>query len=244
MTELALGAPLGWRGRVPLRHKIVAAVAMLLTLLTLTILLAVVLVARLGSAESRINDQSVPFATSVDAAALAAKGVANDERGFLMTGDRRYLGEADARVVRARTAFAAALQAAGTENERRMVNQAGESFETWVVRLQEEFATYPKDRAAAVRASLGETRELRKTYETDLAGAQGLAASSLADRSASVAGSAADSRNLLLGCLLVVLAAGLVIGWWLVRLVAVPLLRLLTLLSTVTAEHDPAERAR
>ena len=237
VTDVPLGAPLGWRGRVPLGRKVVLALATLLGLLTLTILLAVVLVARLGSAETRINDQQVPFATSVDAAALAAKGVANDERGFLITGDRRYLGEAHARIVRARMAFAGAVQAASTEEERRTVGQAGESFETWVIRLQDEFATYPKDRAAAVKASLGDTRELRKAYETDLANAQSLAATSLADGNASIAGSAAHSRNLLLGCLLVVLAAGLVIGWWLVRLVAIPVQRLLTLISVLVTDN-------
>jgi CHASE3 domain sensor protein len=204
--------------------------------MTMTVLLAVILVTRLGTDETRINDQNVPFATSVDAAALAAKGMANDERGYLISGDRRYLGEADARIVQARRAFAAAAQAASTEDERRTVSQASDSFETWVVRLQDEFATFGKDRVAAVKSSLGETRELRKTYEIDLSTAQTLAASSLADGNASIVGSASASRNLLLGCLLAVLAAGLVIGWWMVRLVALPVQRLLTIISDLSPD--------
>jgi CHASE3 domain sensor protein len=229
--DLTLSVPRGWGGRIPLGRKVLLALGTLLALLTLTILLAVVLVNRLGSAEIRINDRNLPFATSVDAAALAAKGVANDERGYLISGDRRYLGEAEARMVQARKAFAAASGSAATEEERRAVAQAADSFETWAVRLQDEFATFPKDRAAAVRASLGETRELRKNDETDLAQAQALAVRSLRGENASIAGSAASSRNLLLWCLLAVLCAGLVIGWWMVRLVAAPVQRLLTLVS-------------
>jgi hypothetical protein len=162
--------------------------------------------------------------------------VANDERGYLISADRRYLGEAEARIVQARKAFAAALDSATTQEERRAVAQASDSFETWAVRLQEEFATFPKDRAAAVQASLGETRELRKTYESDLAEAQSMATASLAGENASIAGSASSSRDLLLGCLLAVLAAGLVIGWWIFRLVAIPVHRLLTLVSDLPLE--------
>jgi methyl-accepting chemotaxis protein len=231
MLSTVAETPRGWGGRLPLGYKVMLAVGGLVGLLTVTILLAVALMARLATAEMRLNDREIPFASSVDAAALQAKGVANDERGFLMTGDRRYLGEADARIAHARAAFAAAAQAANDAEERRTVSAASDSFETWVIRLQEEFAAYPRDHAASVDASLGSTREVRKNYESSLAQAQVLAQRSIADSDTAIAGAVSRSTRILLGCLAVVLLSGFLMGWWLVRLIAVPLHRLLTFLA-------------
>jgi len=61
--------------------------------------------------ETAFNDRAVPYADSVAAAALTAKGIANDERGFLMTGNGRFIEEADRRVQRARASFAASAAA-------------------------------------------------------------------------------------------------------------------------------------
>ena len=223
--------PRGWGGRLPLGYKVTLAVGGLVGLLSLTILLAVVLMARLAATEMRLNDTEIPFASSVDSAALQAKGVANDERGFLMSGDRRYLGEADARIAHARAAFAAAAQAANTPEERRTVSAASDSFETWVIRLQDEFAAYPRNRAASVDASLGSTREIRKSYESSLAQAQVLAQRSIADSDSAITRAVSTSTRILLGCLAVVLLLGFLMGWWLVRLIAVPLQRLLSFLA-------------
>lgn len=231
MASTVAWTPRGWGARLPLGYKVMLAVGGLVGLLTVTILLAVTLMARLAAQEMRLNDREIPFANSIDPAALQAKGVANDERGFLMTGDRRYLGEADARIAHARAFFATAAQVANDSQERRTVSVASDSFEAWVIRLQEEFAAYPHNHAASVTASLGSTRQIRKDYETNLAQAQTLAQRSIATGDSAIAGSASNSTRILLGCLAVVLLSGFLVGWWLVRLVALPLQRLLSLLA-------------
>src|SRR4249919_2820426 len=86
-------APRGWGGRLPLSHRVTLAIAALLVLVTVSMLLAIGVVTRLAAGESRLNGRDVPFAGYVGSVALAAKGVANDERGFLISGDRAYVGE-------------------------------------------------------------------------------------------------------------------------------------------------------
>lgn len=52
--------------------------------------------ARLGDvddAREHIGTRSAPYAAALNAAATDMKGMANDERGYLMTGDEKFLGE-------------------------------------------------------------------------------------------------------------------------------------------------------
>ena len=224
-------APRGWRGRLPLSHRVMLAIGALLTLVTISLLLAVGLVTRLAAGESRLNGRDVPFASYVGSVALAAKGVANDERGFLISGDRAYVVEADDRIAEARSALAGARREAPDAQARATMGRAGDSFERWVARLQQEFAVYPNDRAAAISASLGPNRELRKSYESDLAQAQALARRTIAQGDSSFALTVSWSTRILLGCLVAALAFGVLVGAWIVRLIALPLQRLLTILS-------------
>jgi hypothetical protein len=62
-------------------------------LLALLVVAVWLIVAHRGH-EQRLNAGAVPHAHAVAAAALAAKGFANDERGCLMTGDRRFVAQA------------------------------------------------------------------------------------------------------------------------------------------------------
>lgn len=84
----------------------------------------------------------MPYGNAVDAAALAAKGIANDERGFLLSGDATFVTEASARTASARTAFGQAAAAGHTDAERAVIRVAQAQFESWVATVQHEFSQY------------------------------------------------------------------------------------------------------
>jgi CHASE3 domain sensor protein len=69
-----------------------------------SMLVAIVFVVGLKADETHLNDRDVSYASAVAAAALNAKGIANHERGFLLTGDPRVIDEADHRMRGARAA--------------------------------------------------------------------------------------------------------------------------------------------
>jgi methyl-accepting chemotaxis protein len=124
----------------------------------------------------------------VAAAALNAKGIPNHERGFLLTGDTRFIDEAGHRMRGARAAFAGAVSAADGAAPRQVVNQARAAFERWVQAVHGEFVTFQAgDHHGAVTASLGPDQAHRKTYEQSLARAQALGANSIQSAWSSVA---------------------------------------------------------
>jgi methyl-accepting chemotaxis protein len=203
----------------------------LIGLMTLIVLLAVVLITRLASVETRVNQKDVAFTNATSAAALNAKGVANDERGFLISGDQSYLDEASTRIPQVRAALITAQLRATDDRQRQVVRTASVGFDRWVTSLQQEFATYATDPATAINASLGPTRELRKDYEANLAQAQALGQTAIRDGDASVTEAASRSTRVLLGCLVLVLVVGVGVSTWMIKLIALPLHRLVTYLS-------------
>src|SRR5207244_1663595 len=112
--------------------------------------------------------------------ALAAKGVANDERGFLLSGGRAtYREEADRRIAEAQAAFGGAAGAAATDEQRRAAIAAEAGFERWVATVREVFAGYASARQAATAKAVGRDRAVRKRYEAMLARAQSLGAQAI-----------------------------------------------------------------
>jgi methyl-accepting chemotaxis protein len=204
----------------------------LLGLLVVSMLVAIVIVLRLGHGETRLNDRDVPYAGAVAEASLNAKGIANDQRGFLLTGDSTFIDEADRRVGDARKAFETAQSAAQNVGQRQAVGTARAGFEQWAQAVHGEFATFQAgDRQRAITASLGADRELRKSYEQSLADAQALGDSSIQSASSSVAAASSRAVWILVVCLLIALAIGASVAYWLMRSVAFPLFRLAALLT-------------
>jgi pyridoxine 5'-phosphate synthase PdxJ len=62
-------------------------VGSLLALLAASMLIAIVVVVSLKADERHLNDRDVHYASAVAVAALNAKGIANDQRGYLLTDD-------------------------------------------------------------------------------------------------------------------------------------------------------------
>ena len=221
-----------WRGRLPMGYQVLLGVGSLLALLAVSILVAILLVVGVKHDETHLNDRDVPYASAVATAALTAKGIANDQRGFLLTGDPTFTDEADRRITAARSAFAAAASTAADAGQRQALNEARAGFERWVRAVHSEIATFTAgDARGAVTMSLGPDRELRKSYEASLARAQTLGANSIQSAQNSVAAASSRSVRILLTYLLIAMTIGVGIAYWLVRSIALPVYRLVSLLT-------------
>jgi methyl-accepting chemotaxis protein len=212
-------------------RQMLLGLGILLALLAVSMLAAISLVVGLKHDENGLNDRDVPYASAIATAALAAKGIANDQRGFLLTGDRTFIEEADRRVGEARTAFGTAMKAAVDSPRRQACSEAEAGFDRWIRAVHDEFAMFEAgDHAGAISASLGPDRELRKAYEQSLDSAQTLAESSIKSAANSVTAASSRSVWILVTCLLVALVVGLCVAWWLMRTIARPLFGLVDLL--------------
>jgi methyl-accepting chemotaxis protein len=220
------------RGRLPIGFQVLLGAGGLFSLLVACIVLAVVLVMTVSNNQAELVNHDVPYASSVATAGLAAKAAANDERGFLMSGEPYYLAEANRNIAAARAAFATAAGNTKQAQERQAVVTAHAGFNRWVRAIRQEFALYLAGRPEqAIEAGLGANRELRKQYEASLARAQTLGAINIRASSNSTATSSSRSVTILLTALIVALAAGLAITVWLFRSVARPVYRLVAILS-------------
>ena len=214
----------------------------LLALVLFSTVAALYVVIGMSHDQARITDRELSYGEAVDAAALQAKGVANDERGFLLSGDAKFLAEAERRIGSARSAFGTAQEVAATPQQHAAAAGALAGFERWVSAVHREVADFKSgDRRLAIDASLGESRTLRKAYEGSLTEAQELDVAQIASSRQTMDAESSRSIHALsvfLGCALLV---GVLISAWLVRAIAVPVARLVALLSSTGAETVPIE---
>jgi methyl-accepting chemotaxis protein len=73
----------------------------------------------------------VPYGSAINEAALNAKAEANDQRGFLLSGDLGYFEEANRRIDAAGAVFKRALALADPA-QRKAVSAALNGFERWI----------------------------------------------------------------------------------------------------------------
>jgi CHASE3 domain sensor protein len=169
-----------------------------------------------------VLERQTRFASGIQSAALHAKGIANDERGFLLSGSSEFLIEMDERKSLARAALADALDNAEGEQVG-AVEVARAGFERWLSAVGADVATFRAgDREAALDTSLGATRGLRKAYERSLGHAQVLGEQGvlLAERSMSAAST--RSVAVLFGYLVIAIAVGVAVLGWFVHAVLRP----------------------
>jgi methyl-accepting chemotaxis protein len=199
----------------------------LLALLAASMAVAMLLVVGLGHDQTHLNDRDVPYGSAITEAALNAKAVANDQRGFLLSGDPRYFEETNRRIAAARGAFAAADRLADPGAQRQAVRAAAAGFERWVEVVHGEFASFQQgNQRGAIAASLEADRRLRGAYEASLAGARAMGAGAIEAKKSSVEAESTRSLRILLGCALAALAIGCGVAIWLVRSIALPVSRL------------------
>jgi CHASE3 domain sensor protein len=207
--------------------KVLIGLGSLVALLAGAVGVAVFMIVSLEGRTTSLSDRHVRYSTAMHQAALEAKGIANDERGYLISGNPEFLQELQTRSGSAREAFALASGYAVGARERAAVNEARAGFERWLRALRRELAAYRAGfRKQAVATSLGRTRELRKVNERSLARAHALGLRSIESATSSVSSSASRSVTILLVYLAFALIAGLAIAFWIVRTLLKPAYRL------------------
>jgi methyl-accepting chemotaxis protein len=214
-----------WSGRVRLAsdRQVLVAVGGLLALLAVAVGVAVFLIVSLEDNATDVSHRHVQYATAIHEAALSAKGIANDQRGFLLSGNPEYLEEVEVRTVEARSAFVLAASYAVGASQREAVNEARAGFERWLRVLRADIAAYRAGfEERAVEASLGSTRQLRKNYERSLADAYVLGVRSIDSATDSLSSSASRSVTILLVYLALALVVGVAVALWVVRAILRP----------------------
>jgi len=217
---------------MPIGPRVLLYVGSLLAIVAGAIAVAVVLMVNQGHAEKRLTATSLPYASDLSAAALQAKGLANDERGFLMTGRAAFRDEAGRRALLARDEFAAAARHAATPAEQTAVAAASDGFDRWWAAVQQEFRTYDAGaQHSAVSTALGAHRELRKRYEVALSDATQVASRTVAAEAHSLAHDTSRSVDILLMLLGAAVLAAIALSLWIVRTVLQPVHHLVELIA-------------
>jgi methyl-accepting chemotaxis protein len=178
----------------------------------------------------------VPYIIGLQSAALAAKAAANDERGFLISGEKEFRDEVHQRLAKVRMSLAQASDAAATVQQRQAVDRIRQGIEGWFAALEKEFDQYANDEPGAIRAAFGPNRDLRKSYEALLDAETTVAADRLS-RGQAFTRTVDRARRQVLVVLLTGLALALGFAFYLARLIVVPLRRVASVLRAA-ADKD------
>ncbi len=213
----------GGRHRLASDVQVLIGVGSLLALLAVAVGLAVVLIVSFeGDATGEALENTL-YATAIHEAALSAKGIANDQRGYLLSGNREYLSEIRTRTEEARSAFTLAASYAIGPAQREAVRESRTGFERWLRVLKGDIAAFDRgETERAIEASLGSTRQLRKEYEQSLAHAYAIGVRSVESSTESLSSSATRSVTLLLAYLALALLVGVAVALWVVRAILRP----------------------
>jgi CHASE3 domain sensor protein len=215
-NSFAAAPPSGRTNGLPFGFKVLASIAVVFAMFAAAIAGAIFSIYSLSRDQAQLQERNVPYATAISTAALNAKGMANDERGYLISGNREFLTEIEQRLLNVRTAFSVATISADGEAQIRAADAARAGFERWVRVLEQELAMFKAGkRAAARRSALGPSRTLRKNYEASLTEAQSVARIAIQQRRNSLA--SPGWAIILLASLVAVLAVGLAVTFWLFR---------------------------
>jgi len=213
----------GLRHRLASDVQVLIGVGSLLALLAVAVGLAVILIVSFEDDATEDTHRHVLYATAIHEAALSAKGIANHQRGFLSSGSSEYLSEIRTGTADARSEFTLAASYAVGASQRQAVKESRANFERWLRTMTADLASYRRgNREQAIEASLGSTRQLRKTYEQSLADAYALGVRSIESATASLSTSATRSVTVLLTYLAVALVIGVAVALWVVRAILRP----------------------
>jgi methyl-accepting chemotaxis protein len=199
--------------RIARESRVWTAMGVSVALLALGLLIATFLLLRLSDQALDATSSEIQYATAMSAAALNAKAIANDERGFLLSGNDDFLVQMDSRIPLAREAFAQAMEVADAAQRQRLLEILG-IFEEWLILVEDEIATFRAgDEEAAMEASVGHTREVRHEYERILTEAS-LIQSGVPRAQAAISSWSGWSLAILLGYLVVAVIVVLAMGSW------------------------------
>jgi methyl-accepting chemotaxis protein len=212
------------RRRLGSDTQVLVGVGGLLALLALAVGVAAFLIVSLEDDATDVSHGHVQYATAIHEAALSAKAMANEQRGFLLSrGNEEYLNQLEADSVEARSAFAVAATYADGDSQRDAVAEARAGFERWLRALRADIEAFRTgSEQQAVQGSLGSTRELRKMYERSLAAAYASGVRSIESANDSLSASASRGVTILLVYLAFALVIGVAAALWVVRAVLKP----------------------
>jgi methyl-accepting chemotaxis protein len=206
--------------RLPLAARIVAAVGAMLLLLVVSGGVAVNRLQSLRATQAAATASSA-LVENLLQAQLVARAAANDERGYLLTGDRKFADEQRGRVSAVMSALAAARTVAPAMSAE--VESLGQRYTAWQTAVDAEFALLRTDPAAARAAALGPNRDLRKAFESRIVELQKAEDAAGAARLAQADRDAASTVTLVLALLGVSLVLAAAVGVALLRSVRRPL---------------------
>ncbi|MCW3007374.1 MAG: methyl-accepting chemotaxis protein [Solirubrobacterales bacterium] len=211
--------------RLPLGLKLAAGFAVLVALVAACSLLIQSNLSNVDRHATGVDTRSVPFDAHLTSAATAAKAAANDERGFLLTGEQEFADELAGRHETVLAELAAASRAAPTASARADIAKVVDGYRAWTTALGAEIQQHAGDPKGAVEAALGANRDLRKAYEASIETAQEHAAKQVDGAFTALDAQVAGARRLV----------------WIVLglLVAVSALLALFILRTVRASVRP-----
>ena len=203
--------------KLTFRHQLVLAFG---TLLAILLGAAVVMLGRFGGVEDarrHIDGRSTPYATALSAAAVDMKAMANDERGFLMTGDAKFRDEIAERTEKIREELGEAAETAPDEQTAALTRSIEEKFDGWAAAVEKELDLYATDKTGAIELALGANRDLRKDYEEDVKAATAAANAALHASLDAIETNVGGARTSLLAALLALALAALAGAFWLER---------------------------
>ena len=224
--------------RPSISAKVILAALSMVLLVVVGVGVAMAFVGAVGTSANAV-ERHARYSAAVDAAALHAKGMANNERGFLIDGDEEFVSQLEGRAELVRASFDAAGVAADDE-QRSTLEAARQSFERWLDLVEQELTLYRSgDDEAAIELSLGQARTMRWTYEGWLTDAKSLGAAGFQDATAALDVASTLSVIVLLGYLVLAAAIALVVSLWIVRAVLRPSLALARNLADTGDEAEP-----
>ncbi|GAA2676896.1 MULTISPECIES: methyl-accepting chemotaxis protein [Actinosynnema] len=212
--------------------KVLLAVGVVALASVLTGVTGLVKIESLQDTNEMQLSRTVPYLNGLQEAALQAKAAANDERGYLLTGESSYRDSFEKRF----TAVADALRSSETSTQRperkEAVAKVRAELETWHSSVITELDLFTTDRAGAITASTTVNRDLRKAYEDVLAVEVQAAVDDLA--SSTDFNETVESAQLQMTLILVLgTLAGVAVALWIGRRISRPVGEVVTVLNKV-----------
>ena len=147
--------------------NLLVAASIVVALLAATAVTAVVQVRALQGSHRHVTEVSVPEMRHLLETRVAAEAASNEERGFLLSGDRKYIREFEESMSRADASLDKVKEISSPES-RSAIEATELRMNQWSGAVRKEFILWDNDPAAARNMALGVNRDLRTQYEEEL----------------------------------------------------------------------------
>ncbi len=194
-----------------IRARLYRGIGGILVLLAASSALGIALLHGLSSNESTLANKAQPYLADLSTMAVAAKGAANDERGYLMTADPTFLDEIKTKrdaVVYPTLADAAKIYPASSA-ETKAIKDIVSGYTTWAKARNAELKLYASNHKGAIDLALGANRDLRKAYEASIDSATAIADADVKSSDSSFISTSKTATWVLVGFLAFAMVVGI-----------------------------------